>query len=247
MRRGRRAMTLLTLALAMAPLQRAVAGPPYLADDPEPTDQGDFEIYAFADGTVARDDSSGESGIDFNYGAAQGLQLTAVLPLGFDAPDSGPGAVSLGRIELAAKARLIHGGDTGFDLAVFPRVFLPAGSAQVGERHLSLLLPVWVEKDIGKWSIFGGGGCVINRGGNPSDFCLTGWTLTRQVTDTLQLGAEIFHQESDHRGGRATTSLGAGFRYNLSANYHLLGYLAPTIQNSSSSRYVWYGSVLWTF
>ena len=47
----------------------AAAGPPYFSDDPVPTDTEHFEIYAFANGTVADAGSSGEAGIDFNYGA----------------------------------------------------------------------------------------------------------------------------------------------------------------------------------
>ena len=226
----------------------AVAGPPFQADDPEPTDYTHFEIYAFAEGAVARDDVNGESGIDLNYGATHDLQLTAVLPLAFDSPASGSGSVNLGRIELAGKLRVLHQDEIGIDVAVFPRVFLPAGSAEVGERHTSLLLPVWVEKDWGNWSAFGGGGCTLNRGGNSENFCLTGWTVTRQVLPDLLIGAEIFYQTTDTKGGRATTTVGGGFKYDLSENYHLLGYFAPAVQNASTTnRYVWYGSVLWTF
>jgi len=228
--------------------QGAAAGPPFQADDPEPTDYEHFEIYAFANGAVARDRTDGESGIDFNYGATPDLQLTAVLPLGFSSPEIGPGAVSLGRVELASKFRVAHQQDLGIDVAFLPRVFLPAASPEVGERHVSLLLPIWIEKDWGKWSVFGGGGCVLNRSTDTQSFCLTGWTVTRQVLPNLLLGAEIFHQTADTKGGRATTSVGAGFKYDLSENYHLLGYLAPTIESASATnRYVWYGSVLWTF
>ena len=228
--------------------QDATAGPPFQSDDPEPTDYTHFEIYAFANGAVARDAVGGESGIDFNYGATPDLQLTAVFPLGFNSPSSGPGAVSLGRVELASKVRFAHHEDIGVDLAFFPRAFLPAGSPQVGARNASLLLPIWVEKDWGKWSLFGGGGCVLNRSHDTQNFCLTGGTLMRQVLPDLFVGAEIFHQTADTIGGRATTTLGGGFKYDLSENYHLLGYIAPAIQNASATnRYVWYGSVLWTF
>jgi hypothetical protein len=239
---------LLALAAAAVPFATAKAGPPYQSDDPEPTDYKHFEIYAFADGAVAVGDVAGESGIDFNYGALRDLQLTAVLPLGYDSPAAGDGTVSFGRVELAAKYRVFHQDDLGIDVAFFPRVFLPAGSPAVGARNTSLLLPIWIEKDWGAWSVFGGGACELNRGDGGANFCLTGWTLTRQVLPDLQLGAEIFHQTSDTIGGRATTSVGAGIKYDLSENYHLLGYLAPTIQNArETSRYQWYASVLFTF
>ncbi|MBV9330749.1 MAG: hypothetical protein JOZ55_04275, partial [Alphaproteobacteria bacterium] len=76
--RASRACLLVLVLTAVA----AKAGPPFLADDPEPTDFTHFEIYAFAGGTEGAGDVSGESGIDFNYGAAPGVQLTAVVPLG---------------------------------------------------------------------------------------------------------------------------------------------------------------------
>jgi hypothetical protein len=50
-------------ALALTLLaQPARAGPPYVSDDPEPTDYGHFEIYAFNNGTATRDGAAGESG-----------------------------------------------------------------------------------------------------------------------------------------------------------------------------------------
>ena len=62
----------------------AVAGPPFVSDDPEPTPYQHFEIYTFNNGTNARDGTGGEAGIDFNYGATPDLQLTATLPAGYD-------------------------------------------------------------------------------------------------------------------------------------------------------------------
>lgn len=226
----------------------ALAGPPYLSDDAEPTDYEHYEIYAFANGTVGHDGRGGEVGIDFNYGAAPDLQLTAVLPAGYARSNGGPAKIDLGNIELAAKYRVLHQNDFGLDVAVFPRVFLPAGSAQVGKRHASLLLPIWVEKDWGKLSGFGGGGCVLNHGGDSRNFCLAGWAMTYQVLPNLQLGGEVFHQTADTVGGRASTAVGAGVKYDLSGNYHLLGYIGPTVQNAAETdRYTWYASFLFTF
>ncbi len=58
-------------------------GPPYLTDDPEPTDYKHFEIYNFTNGTATRADTSGEAGIDINYGGAPNLQLTATIPAAY--------------------------------------------------------------------------------------------------------------------------------------------------------------------
>jgi hypothetical protein len=236
------------LAVPMVAMSAAFAGPPYFSDDPEPTDYRHFEIYLFDNGAVRRDGDGGTVGIDFNYGAAPDLQLTAVLPLGYDSPAGGGTATGLGNIELAAKYKILHQEGFGWDVAVFPRVFLPSGSPSIGARHASLLLPIWLGKDWGRWSTFGGGGCVINHGEDSQNFCLAGWALTRQVLPDLQIGAELYRQTADTRGGRATTGIGGGVRYDLNDHYHLLGYIGPRLQNPNETiRYSWYIALLSTF
>src|SRR5262244_2485552 len=91
----------------------AFAGPPYFSDDPEPTDYRHFEIYTFTNGTHVRGDTSGVGGIDFNYGGAPDLQLTAVIPFAYDSPSGAKTASGLGNVELAAKYRFLHQDDIG--------------------------------------------------------------------------------------------------------------------------------------
>ena len=221
-----------------------VAGPPYLSDDPEPTDYGHFEIYTFVDGVTSRDGTQGESGIDFNYGGAPDLQLTAVVPLAYNER----GQTGIGNIELAAKYRFLHQSDDGLDVAIFPRLFLPSGSPTIGDNHPSVLIPVWLERDFGKWPIFGGGGCVFNRSGAARNFCLGGFTISREVIDGLHLGAEIFHQGADTAGGSAATILGGGLTYDISDHYHLVAYWGPGLQNAAEIGHAtWYGALLFTF
>lgn len=236
------------LAILLALVRPTLAGPPFVSDDPGPTDYKHFEIYAFTNGTTNRDGIGGAMGLDFNYGATPDLQLTLALPMGYDRPAGEKTSVALGNVEIAAKYRFLHQQTFGWDIAVFPRLFLPSGSPAVGERHASFLLPIWIGKDWGAWSTFGGGGCVINRGGGSQDFCVIGWTVTRQVLPGLRVGAELFHQTADTRGGRASTSAGGGVIYDLSETYHLLAYIAPVIQNAAeTNRYSWYASFLVTF
>jgi len=224
----------------------APAGPPYVTDDPQPTDDAHYEIYLFGNGATARDGNGGAAGIDFNYGAGPNLQLTAVVPLGYDHPVTGRAATGLGNVELAAKYRFAHQEDIGWDMAIFPRVFLPAGSAAVGERHASLLLPLWASRSWSRWSTFGGGGCELNRGEGSRDFCLMAWALTRKIA-RLQLGAELYHQMADTQGGHAATGVGAGFTHDLSDRCHLMGSVGPGLQNAAqTARYSWYAAVLFT-
>src|SRR3981081_2240373 len=238
-----------TIVVAMFALARpALAGPPYVSDDPEPTDYKHFEIYTFSNGTATRGDIGGAAGIDFNYGASPNLQLTATLPIGFDRPASSRTNFGLSNIELAAKYRFLHQDAFGLDVSIFPRVFLPSGSPNIGNNTASVLLPVWVQKDwSGGWSAFGGGGCVIS-GRSSQNFCLSGGGVTCHLLPQLHVGAELCHTTADGNGTPASTTVGLGARYDLNETYHLLGYVRRGIQNANvTDQYSWYASILFTF
>jgi hypothetical protein len=242
---GRRTAIVVAVLSIASP---ALAGPPFVSDDPEPTDYKHFEIYTFNAGTAVRGDLSGASGIDFNYGAAPDLQLTVTIPGAYDLPTGSAASFGLGNVELAAKYRFLHQDSFGLDVSVFPRVFLPSPSKSVGTNTVSLLLPVWVQKDwSGGWSAFGGGGCVMSER-SAQNYCLTGGVITYQLIPKLQLGVELFHQTAAAAGPPATTSLGIGAKYDINENYHLLGYVRRGIQNTDeTNQYSWYASVLFTF
>ncbi|MFZ1989937.1 MAG: transporter [Alphaproteobacteria bacterium] len=234
--------------LLLVLLRPALAGPPYVTDDPAPTDYKHFEIFLYTSGTHTRDETSTESGIELNYGAAPDLQLAVTLPVVYESPRDEETAAGVGNIELSFKYRFLHSSEIGWDVAVYPQITLPSGSSKVGDRPGSIFFPVWLGRDWGKWSTFGGGGCAINRGGGSQDFCLASWALTRQFLPNLQLGAEIVHQTADTKDGRATTGVGAGLIYDLSENYHLLAYAGPGVQNAAeTNQYSWYASILFTF
>ncbi|TXH04359.1 MAG: hypothetical protein E6R07_08315 [Nevskiaceae bacterium] len=225
----------------------AHAGPPYVADDPQPTDFRHYEIYFFASSQGGSAGNGGAAGIDFNYGGAPDLQLTTVLPVAYGHPAGRRAVSGLGNIELAAKYRFLHQSDWGWDVAVFPRIFLRSTSGQVGNQHASYLLPVWLQRDWGNWSTFGGGGCELNRGDDSRSFCQWAWALARQFTPDLQIGAELQHQGADAAGARPSTGIGLGLHFDATPNLHLLGYASRGVQNTTINRYSTYAALLLTF
>jgi hypothetical protein len=75
-----------------------------------------------------------------------------------------------------------------------------------------------------------------------------GAVVTDQVLPKLQIGAELLHQTADAHGTPATTSVGVGWRFDLSDNFHLLGHIRRGIENTDETdRYSWYASILFTF
>ena len=236
-----------TWVLALAGIGLAapdVAGPPFVSDDPEPTEQGHWEIYGFTGGTYVPGETDGAAGFDINYGGAKDLQLTAVLPINYQTGTDG--AVGLGNIELAAKYKFLHQskGTLIPDVAFFPRAFVPTAGRRFGTRRLSVLLPLWAQKDFGKWSLFGGGGYDINPGPGQRDFWLTGIGAQRAISDRFSLGAEVYRQTADADDARRFTALNIGALYRLSEHWSLIGSAGPGIEHArTQGRYVFYAAL----
>jgi hypothetical protein len=245
---ARNAKTRIIALLAFALPLAAFAGPPYVTDDPDPTETGHYEIYLFAAGTRTQDGKDGAAGLDMSYGAAPDLQLSLTVPVAYESPNGGPLIGGVGNVEIAAKYRILHQENNGIDLSVFPRIFLPSASDRVGDQHASFFLPVWIGKHMGQWTTFGGGGCALNNGDDSKDYCLFAWAVTYRLRENFELGGEIYHQTPDAAGGLHTTGLGLGARYDQSDTLHFVGSIGPGIQNADETNQLSaYAAVLFTF
>jgi hypothetical protein len=219
------ARVLAALAGAAAP---ALAGPPYLTDDPVPTDTGHWEIYAFTAAEGRGSTLDDESGLDLNYGPVKGIQLTATLPLGFSHAPGESWSAGTGDVELGVKYRFFNDQKHGLSAAIFPRAILPTSSLVHGGKT-RFLLPLWVGKDFpGGTSVFGGGGYMINPGAGNRDFWQAAIALTHDVSEKVSLGAEVARQGSDTIGGTAQTRAGVGSIVKLGGPYALLFSAGPT-------------------
>ena len=236
--------TLAAVVVALAAPTGVQAGPPFVTDDPAPTDPGRWEIYDFVAGARADGVTGGQAGLDLNYGGAKDLQLTAVLPLGFDAGQRT--RVGLSSIELAAKYRFLHQSETGLtpDAAFFPRVIAATGGSRFGTGHTALLLPVWAAKDFGPWSVFGGGGYEINPGAGQRDFWLSGLGVTRAISKRLAVGAEVYHHTRDTQDGRAFTGVNLGALYRVPSHWSVIASAGPGVQNTTrEGNYAFYAAL----
>ena len=221
------------LALACIPAS-ALAGPPFLTDDPEPTETKHWEIYApVVEASGRGADFEGSTGIELNYGAAPDLQLTLGLPVAY-AHDAQGWRWGAGDVRMSAKYRFFHDEAAGISIAAFPGLSLPTASHGMGAGHVTALLPIWGQKDFGAWSIFGGGGFAINPGAGNQDYWTGGIAITRQLDDRLLLGVEADRKGADTLDGRASTSLGAGAIYQLKAPFRLLASAGPTFEDGAT-------------
>jgi hypothetical protein len=201
------ALATLVIAITAAP---ALAGPPYLTDDPVPTDTGHWEIYAFTGGEGHRSTFDADAGLDLNYGAVKGIQLTATLPVSVSHDAAEGWRNGTGDVELGVKYRFFQDESRGLSAAIFPRVFLPTASHAPGEKA-RFLLPLWLDMDFaGGTSLFGGGGYMINPGVGNRDFWQAAVALTHDLSKALSVGGEVARQGPDTVGGTAQTRAGVG-------------------------------------
>lgn len=226
---SRRYATASVAALALA--TPAWAGPPFLTDDPEPTEFSHWEIYAPLFETDGRGaDYGGALGAEFNYGARPGVQVTVGLPVAF-AHDRSGYTTGRGDLELSVKYRFFQDKAHGISIAAFPGATLPTGVRALSARRVTALLPVWAQKNAGAWSVFGGGGYALNPGRGNRDYWTGGIAVTRTLSSQLLFGLEATRQGADTRGGHASTSLGAGGIMQISRGFRILGSVGPTISD----------------
>jgi len=205
----------------------AMAGPPFRTDDPVPVDPGHFEINLFSIATAASGAWSGTlPSFEVNYGALPGVQLHIIVPEQFATGPNGKTALGAGDVELGAKIRLFAPADSDWypQIGLYPTLEVPTADPArgLGTGHPQAYLPVWLQKDWGNWSLYGGGGIWINPGAGNRNYSYAGVALWRKLTERLTLGVEVFNQT------RQSTTLpqGAGFNvgsiYDFSEHWHLL-------------------------
>lgn len=196
----------------------AVAGPPFLTDDPEIVPYHHKEFYLFSTLDKGADGKTLQApAVEFNYGFAPNFMVHMVVPYVMFYPDTGARGRGIGDIELGVKYRFLHETADTPEVATFPFVEVPTGSARrgTGNGRVWYRIPVWAEKSRGPWTTMGGGGYVVNHAAGARNYWFGGWQILRVVTDTLTLGGELFSQQADTTAGAGSTFVTFGGYYGM--------------------------------
>ncbi|HUK12025.1 MAG TPA: transporter [Thermoanaerobaculaceae bacterium] len=210
---------------ALAAATGAVAGPPFLTDDPQPVDYRHWEAYAFSSVTATRGGTTAQfPALELNWGALPELQLHLVVPEAYAAPVGGPRASGGGDLQAGFKLRFLRESADTPQVGIFPIATLPTGDASrgLGNGALILDLPVWLQKSWGPWTTYGGGGYTINRASDGRNFASGGWLLQRDLSERLTLGAEVFASGRSSEGSPSSAVFNAGGQVNFSKQVSLL-------------------------
>ena len=192
-----RKATVISALILIASSMAVLAGPPFLTDDPEPVDYQNWEFYVASMHAKMGGDWAGTAPhLELNYGVAPNVQLHLIAPLAYDVPPDGKSHYGLGDTELGAKIRFLQETNWLPEAAIFPLFELPTGNAgdNLGNGHMQVFLPVWLQKDWGKWTIYGGGGYGINSLSGSGNWGFAGVVLQKQVLSNVAIGGEIYHQ-----------------------------------------------------
>jgi hypothetical protein len=233
--------------LAILLARAAVAGPPFLTDDPEPVAFRHWELYLASQGTVATGAATGSAPhVEVNYGAVPNLQLHLIVPATFSWTRGAPPQYGLGDLEIGVKLRFVEEGEWRPQIGTFPLLDPPTGSASrgLGAGAWQLFLPIWLQKSFGSWTTYGGGGVrlVSRRDGGTDDQGVAGWLVQRQLAETLTLGTEAYLTIPWH-GGPANVRLDLGAILNFGI-HHVIASAGPAF--GGDARAQWYIAYLLT-
>ena len=222
----------------------AWAGPPFRTDDPEPLPYRHGEAYLFSAGTRSAQGTTlaAAPGVEFNHSFVNDTFVHLVVPLTQNDPNAGSSAYGPGDVELGFKWRIVHQDTHVPDIGTFPLVELPTGNPDhgLGSGETQLFLPLWLQKDWGPWSSYGGGGYWINPGTNNRNWWFTGAVLQRQVSDTFYLGGELFHSTAQNVDGMGETGFNLGGGVGVGGPYQLLFSAGRNLSNLDANRFSYY-------
>ena len=216
------------------------AGPPYLTDDPEPVDLHHWEVYLFAAGQSSGGVKSGLApAMEANYGPFADAQLQVQLPMAYGDGDDGLRHRGFGDAQVGFKYRFVHEDGALPQVAVYPQLQAPSGRSEngLGSGHWRIFLPLWLQKGLGAWTTYGGGGWMRNPGLGNRDYTVWGWLLQRELGEGYSVGAEVFHQGSTGVEQAAMTTWDLGFECAFAPHLQLVGSAGRVFQGVSGSQF----------
>lgn len=233
------------LSLVLFGTARSVwAGPPFLTDDPDPVPYHHWELYTFytRDQTRGTDTVNGPA-LELNNGVAPNTQLHLVIPETFFSQGAGS-ATGLGDIEAGVKYRFLTETNSRPMVGIFPMLELPSGDSSrgLGNGRTWIKFPLWLQKDWGSLTTYGGVGYAYNPAAGQRNYFYGGDLVQYTLSPRLTLGSEIFLQGATAdapqditagsagtqssgiqvAGARSTAVWNLGGQYNFTPDFSLL-------------------------
>ncbi len=206
----------------------ASSSSPFLTDNPEPVEfqHWEFSLSAILDQNNVADEEPNLNApeMELNYGVLPNVQLHLIVPYAWALPSAAPAANGLGDVETGIKYRFIQETDYIPQVAIFPLVEIPTGDVNqnLGNGKTWFNLPIWLQKSMGSWTTYGGGGYAINSATNMRNYPFAGWLLQKDMSKKVTLGMEVFTQGAESIDSHSFTVVNVGGYYNFTKHFSLL-------------------------
>ncbi len=227
---------------------KAVGGPPFKTDDPEPVGLRHWEVYIASQTVHDADVLTGTAPhLEVNNGALPNLQVHLIIPLAYAQLAGGPLHCGLGDVELGVKYRFVEETDAVPQIGTFPLLEVPTGNSgrALGNGAVQAFLPVWLQKSWGRWTTYGGAGYWHNPGEGNQDHWFGGWEAQYDLSEHLTAGAEILHASPETAGAASQTGFDLGAIYNIDDGHHIL--FSAGRDFKGTNQFSMYVALLWTF
>jgi hypothetical protein len=227
-------------SLALSPIS-GQCGPPFQTDDPITVAPGHVELLFFYQSTLAAAGRSGSApGLEFHYGALDGLELDLIPALAFNTPEGGNTRWGYGDTTLGLKFRVIPESDLVPLVSLVPKFNIATGNSDrgLGNGGNQAFLTAAAQKTFGDFQTYGQVGYWINNGADNRNYWFFGWVAQYQFSDAWILGAEIFHTTGQTTGQAPSTGFNVGGYYVFDPHAMLLFSAGRGMQNAAETNRV---------
>ncbi len=210
------------------------AGPPFVTNDPDPPEPGQWEVNL--PWQMERNRNGSASGewlrVDVNYGYDRYTQLSIEMPLPYHLPAEGGLHFGAGDVLLEYKRRFGTDANAGY-FGFNPELTLPTGDAArgLGAGRATLQLPLLYQKQWGDTVVYGDARYKWHAGDEGKSYWFLGIAFEQSFGERLKLGAEAFVTTPRSYNGESNIGFSLGGKWAmapgrvlmLSAGHSFLG------------------------
>lgn len=206
-------------------INNTFAGLPFISDDPEIQPQHHPALFLFsAYNKQGSDMAIALPGFEIDFGLLPNVEIDFTGSYLLEHPGQGDGNEKVSNTsgmsdsQLELKLQFIHETATQPAVAFNPIYYIPTGDVNrnLGNGRPSFLLPLWAQKSWGDYTLYGGGGYVINPAPELKNHAIGGIVLQKNITEKLNLGCEMYSAGAESVSEKFSTLLNIGGTYQFS-------------------------------
>ena len=192
------------------------AGPPFVTNDPDPPELGQWEINL--PWSMERSRNGSASGefvrVDVNYGYDRYTQISVEMPMPYQFPAGGGLRFGAGDVLLEYKRRFGLDAKAGY-FGVNPELTLPTGDEErgLGAGRATLQLPLLYQKQWGDTVAYADARYKWRAGDDGKSYWFFGLALEQAVGEKLKLGGELFATTPQSPNGEANVGFNVGGKW----------------------------------